>query len=163
MLSGLTGRKNMKRLSKWVPLFEYGLAPVCYYSDKLLKRKHPPLYGMDMYKLFNNSKIVLNFHIGIAGEYAGNMRMFEVTGAGSCLLTDNKSNLSDLYEIGKEIVAYDNVQDCVSKAKWLLGNDGARKEIALAGQRRTLRDHTVETRCKQIIDIIKENLNEPRT
>jgi spore maturation protein CgeB len=135
------------------------LDPVNYYSDKLLARKHSPLYGLEMYKLFNHSKIVLNFHIGVAGKYAGNMRMFEVTGAGSCLLTDNKSNLKELYEIGKEIVAYDNVQDCVSKVKWLLENEAERKEIALAGQRRTLRDHTVEKRCELIIDLIEQNLS----
>ena len=60
----------MQRITERVPIFEYGLTPVKNYSDTLLKSNHHPLYGIDMYNLFNNSKIVLNMHIDVAGEYA---------------------------------------------------------------------------------------------
>ena len=112
-----------------------------------------------MFKLFNRSKIVLNFHIGVAGDYAGNMRMFEVTGVGSCLLTDNKKNINDLFIPGSEVVTYDNPDDCIEKAKWLLNHEDERKKIALAGHQRTLKFHTVENRCRTIIDILEEVLN----
>jgi spore maturation protein CgeB len=102
-------------------------------------------------------------HIGVAGNFAGNMRLFEVTGVGSCLLTDNKKNLADLFDVGNEIVVYDNPQDCIEKAKWLLENEQERKKIAAAGNKKTLEKHTVENRCKLILDIIDQELNERST
>lgn len=140
-------------------IFEYGNAPVKTYSPDLLSRNHTPFYGIDMYKLFSRSKIVLNIHIGVAGNYAGNMRIFEVTGVGSCLLTDNKENMKDLFDTEREVVVYDSPEDCIKKVKWLLEHDKEREAIAKAGQKKTLEMHTVENRCKAIIDIINKELS----
>lgn len=160
-LSELSKKMRMGNLTDRIPVFEYGATRVKGYSDYLLKSNNAPLYGIDMYNLFNTSKIVLNIHIGVAGDYAGNMRLFEVTGMGSCLLTDNKKNMSELFDLDKEVVVYDNPGDCIRKIKWLLDNDEERIKIARAGQKRTLESHTVEIRCKSIIDIInnQNNLN----
>jgi spore maturation protein CgeB len=84
--------------------------------------------------------------------------MFEVTGIGSCLLTDNKRNLSDLFDTGSEVVVYDNADDCLAKVRWLLEHEDERKKIALAGQQKTLKSHTVEERCGSIIEIINDEL-----
>ena len=35
---------------------------------------------------------------------AGNIRMFEITGVGSCLLTENFNNIPQLFDIDKEVV-----------------------------------------------------------
>jgi spore maturation protein CgeB len=142
-------------------ILKYGKTWVESYSDTLLKHVKPPVFGIDMLELFINSKIVLNFHIGIAGDYAGNMRMFEVTGVGSCLLTDNKKNMPELFNIDSEVVVYDSVQDCVAKVKWLLEHEDQRKEIAMAGQKKTLQYHTVENRCKAIFEIMDHNILNP--
>jgi spore maturation protein CgeB len=159
LLSGWLKKLKLGSLTEQFPIFEYGKSPVKSYSDTLLRSNHSPLYGIDMYNLFCRSKIVLNLHTGVAGDYAGNMRMFEVTGVGSCLLTDNKKNMKDLFEIGKEAVVYDSTEDCIKKIKWLLAHDQERKQIALMGQKKTLEMHTVEKRCRSIIDIIKKELN----
>jgi spore maturation protein CgeB len=135
-------------------ILEYGKARIENYSDALLSKRKPPLFGMDMYNLFYRSKIVLNYHIGVAGDYAGNMRMFEVTGVGSCLLTDNKKNISDLFEPDNEIVVYKNADECIAKAKWLLENDEERKKISVKGQQKTLESHTVLSRCETVLEII---------
>jgi spore maturation protein CgeB len=158
LTAGLLKKLKMVSLTERIPIFEYGRSPVKSYSDSLLKSNHLPLYGIDMYNLFNESRIVLNIHIGVAGDYAGNMRMFEVTGVGSCLLTDSKKNMSDLFEAGREVVVYDSTEDCINKAKWLLEHEQERKQIAHLGQKRTLETHTVENRCKSIIDIINAEL-----
>jgi spore maturation protein CgeB len=124
-----------------------------------LERKHEPVFGLDMYRLFTNSKIVLNLHIGAAGDYAGNMRLFEVTGIGSCILTDNKKNIGDLFVPDAEVVVYSSVEDCIEKAKWLLDHEDERAKIAFAGQQKTLSFHTVEKRCITIMEIINNELN----
>jgi spore maturation protein CgeB len=77
---------------------------------------------------------------------------------GSCLLTDNKSNLKDLFDIDNEIVVYGSHEECAEKIKWLLQNDLERERIAASGQKRTLENHTVDARCKAIIEILKNEL-----
>lgn len=139
-------------------VLQYGKTWVDSYSDALLKHKKQPVYGVDMLNLFLNSKIVLNFHIGVAGDYAGNMRMFEVTGVGSCLLTDNKKNMRELFDTNQDVVVYDNEDDCIAKVKWLLDHEVERKRIAVSGQQKTLKFHTVENRCRSIIEIIDKEL-----
>ena len=150
---------KLERLKDPFPIFEYINTPFRNYSDLLIKANWGPVFGLEMYQLLSMSGIVLNIHGEVAGNYAGNMRLFEATGVGSCLLTDNKSNLIELFDPAGEVVAYDNIGDCIRKAKWLLENREKRKEIALAGQKRTLNSHRVEDRCRQIIEIIKNELN----
>jgi spore maturation protein CgeB len=162
IISKVIGEKNSERLSEYYPSFKIAGSPGSYYSSKLLMKSHPPLYGLEMYNLFNESGIVLNFHLGAAGNYAGNMRMFEVTGVGSCLLTDNKRNLADLFDAGNEVVVFDSAEDCISKAKWLMEHEEERRRIAMAGQRKTLESHTVDNRCCLIKEIIEKELKNPK-
>ena len=152
--------KNLKieKMFEGFQFLKYGSTRVDSYSEALLKNQKPPVFGIDMFNLFLRSKIVLNFHVGAAGDYAGNMRMFEVTGVGSCLLTDNKKNMKDLFDLEREVVVYENSEDCISKVKWLLDHEDERKSIALAGQQRTLRSHTVEDRCRLMVEIINAEL-----
>ena len=117
-----------------------------------------PVFGKEMLALLAKSRISLNIHGGISGEYAANVRLFEVTGAGSLLLTDSKKNISDLFAPGEEIVTYENTEDCISKIKWLLDHPGECRKIALAGQKRTLRDHTVRQRVELLNEIILAEL-----
>jgi spore maturation protein CgeB len=156
--SGFIKSAGLENVFKKMSFLQYGKTRVDSYSDALIKQNNPPVFGVDMLNLFRESKIVLNFHIGVAGEYAGNMRMFEVTGVGSCLLTDNKKNMSDLFVTDEEVVVYDNEEDCVAKVKWLLDHEDERKKIALAGQQRTLKYHTVANRCQSIIEIMNTEL-----
>ncbi len=159
-LSELLKKLKLGGFADQFSFFEHGRSPVKSYSDELIKSNHQPLYGIDMYNLFYRSNIVLNLHIGVSGDYAGNMRMFEVTGVGSCLLTDNKKNMKDLFEPGKEVVVYDSPEDCITKVKWLLEHEQERKKIAETGHKRTLEMHTVENRCKSIIEILNRELSE---
>jgi len=149
---------HLLKLTDYFPFLHYGKEKVENYPDLVLRKKHDPVFGTRMYNLFANSKIVMNNHLGATGEYAGNMRLFEATGVGSCLLTDNKQNISDLFIPGKEIIVYDNINDCIEKAWWLLENESERKRIAQAGQEKTLSEHTVNKRCQQICEIISTEL-----
>jgi len=157
--NSLLSRIGLSGLRDKIRILEHGRTKIESYSGRLLSKTLPPLFGIDMYRLFQKSKIVLNYHIGVAGNYAGNMRMFEVTGMGSCLLTDNKKNINDLFSPGNEVVVYDNYEDCIAKIKWLLEHEVERQEIARAGQVKTLKCHTVENRCGLMIEIIQNQLN----
>jgi len=112
-----------------------------------------------MFKALSHSKIGFNYHGFAAGDYAANVRLFEVPGVGSCLITDLKKNLNDIFEIDKEVVAFTSAEECVEKVKWLINHPAERKAIAVAGQRRVLKDHTFEIRANHLDEIIRKELN----
>lgn len=106
-----------------------------------------PLWGREYYKAIQDADVVLNVH-GDGVTEACNVRLFEVTGMGTCLLTDNLDGLEDLFEIGKEVVTFENDFDCYYKIKQLTPK--LIERIAKAGQIRTLRDHKIKKlQCKK--------------
>ena len=112
------------------------------------------VWGADMYQALRRSKITLNSHIDMAGREAGNMRLFEATGVGSFLLTDFKDNLSTLFEPGHEVMAWHSIKDCLNAIDRYLRNEGARTEIARAGQARTMAQHTYRHRVVEILGFV---------
>ena len=129
------------------------------YSNKLRKTAQPSLYGLDMYNKLSTADSVLNIHIGIAGaRYAANIRLFEVTGVGSCLVTDWKENLYELFIPDEEVVTFKTSEECIEKVKWLRDHPDERRKIAEAGQKRTLKDHTYALRVCQLDEIIRKEL-----
>jgi spore maturation protein CgeB len=118
---------------------------------------HPPVFGVPMYQILRNSKIILNKHIYAVKNFASNQRLFEVTGVGSMILTDAAINLEELFKPGEEIVAYSDINECVTLAKQYLNDEKTRESIAKTGCRRTLRDHTVSHRAPYIKAIIDQH------
>jgi glycosyltransferase involved in cell wall biosynthesis len=121
-------------------------------------RFQTPVFGEDYFKVLARSKINLNKHIDCAEEFAGNLRLFEATGMGSCLMTDWKINLPEMFEPDAEIISYNSAEECAEKVRYLLDHEEKRKEIALAGQRRVLRDHTYRKRAEQLDEIFRKLL-----
>lgn len=122
----------------------------------IVNKANPPLFGIEMFQGLYNSKITFNNHIDISQNSASNMRLFEATGVGTCLLTDWKDNLPELFEPEKEVVTYKSVEECIEKVKWLLDHPQEREAIAKAGQARTLKDHTFAQRAIQLDEIIRK-------
>lgn len=156
-LKGIGSGRLLKKMPLLSRFESYGDTPVKLYSRKLKSNLHPPVFGLDQFKLLSKSKICFNIHGEIAKGCAGNLRLFEATGVGSCLITDWKKNITDLFDPENEIVTYKSPEECIERMKWLLENPLETKRIAMAGQKRTLRDHTSENRAKQIHETIQEN------
>lgn len=114
-----------------------------------------PSYGLEMYQFLADSKISLNMHGDKIG-FAANVRMYEITGVGSCLLTDWKENLGEIFEIDKEIVTYHTVDDAKDKIKFFLKHESLRNKIALAGQRRTLEEYTYNKTIPKLIKYLQD-------
>jgi spore maturation protein CgeB len=118
-------------------------------------RCQQPLFGKELIGLFSSSEVVFNKHTEAADGLVGNMRMFEVTGAGACLLTDNGKNIRDLFEPDSEVVVYNSIEESIEKAKYLRNHPTKAREIAAAGHRRTLRDHTYAKRAEFIGGLLR--------
>jgi spore maturation protein CgeB len=115
-----------------------------------------------MYRVLRDSRIILNQHIDMAGDHANNLRLFEATGVGSMLLTDAKADLGELFDEGREVVAYRSASDCRELLDYYLINEDARRAIAAAGQRRTLRDHTYAKRIRELAEMLEGELRRKR-
>jgi len=113
---------------------------------RLFLHNHGGVFGLAMFQVLADSKITLNMHGPSQNTKAGNMRLWEATGVGALLLTDDKDNMRDHFEPGKEIVTYTSVGDAIDKIKYFLTHENERRAIAEAGQRRTLRDYTYDQR-----------------
>ncbi len=104
-------------------------------------------------KAFRSAKIVLN-NLNPAEIWGTNVRTFEICGAGGFQITDARPGLSQLFDIGRELVTFDDVADLRAKIAHYLANDDERREIAAAGQRRALREHTYDHRLPLLLDTV---------
>lgn len=115
-------------------------------------------WGLDMFRALARSRITLNHHIDVAENNANNMRLFEATGCGTLLITDYKDNLAELFEIGKEIVAYRSAEECLALIAYYQAHPAEAELIARAGQARTLRDHSYVIRMAQTAEILNRHI-----
>jgi ubiquinone/menaquinone biosynthesis C-methylase UbiE len=128
-------------------------------QDSLIRTRHyGEVWGGEMFATLCNSKITINRHHEIAENFANNMRLFEATGCGTLLITDYKDNLNELFEIGKEVVAYRSAEECVALVKYYQAHPDEAAAIAKAGQERTLRNHTYTIRMRQTAEILERHL-----
>ncbi len=134
-----TERSQRRRLRH----FRWGEALDVY---RLGRANLGPVHGLPMYRFFGESLVTFNVHIDNARNVASNMRLFEATGMGACLLTDGAGGMADYFEPDSEVVVYESMGEALDKARWLLDNPEKARAIGEAGFQRTMRDHTFEKR-----------------
>ncbi len=79
----------------------------------------------------------LNFNCSLNSDL--NMRIFEVLQSGGALLTDRlapEAGLDDLFQDGRDLVLYDEAQDCIDRARELLSDPDLCQKIAIAGKKK---------------------------
>jgi spore maturation protein CgeB len=160
----ITGKKNairkslghiMKRVEirKGIKALKNGFIKSKYQRNIEIIRPvcKSPVFGMDNYRKLSESRVGLNIHIDVSGENSGNIRMFETTGVGTCLLSDNKPANSKIFQVGKEILTFDSKEHLLDLIKNLDFNSQQVEDIAQAGQQRTLKDHSMERLFNDIL------------
>ncbi|PIQ85249.1 MAG: hypothetical protein COV74_09845 [Candidatus Omnitrophica bacterium CG11_big_fil_rev_8_21_14_0_20_45_26] len=140
------------------PLSWYGTGFESLPKDSRLRKAfQSEAWGLDMYRLLARSRVTLNIHIKTAQTYANNMRLFEATGMGACLLTDDKSNLADYFN-KTEVAVYQSRTSLLKQIEFLLSGDNRCEQIAQAGQARTLKSHTYEARVPFLAGLFEKHL-----
>ena len=104
------------------------------------------LNSSDYYRLVQRSKLVLNIHRDEDAD-VGNIRCFEVTGLGSCLVTDRGTALSEFFDTANDMVTFATAEECLQKVHYLLANPLEIDRIAQNGRNTTLTQHTVKHRA----------------
>jgi hypothetical protein len=110
-----------------------------------------PAYGIDMFRVLARSQATVNHH-GFPEPHANNMRLFEATGMGALLLTDDKPDVDQYFAVGREALTYRDAADCAGQLREL--DPSARAQIAAAGQARTLTDHTWSKRIDELLTLV---------
>lgn len=140
-----------------IQFFGYGVDSLDRTSP-IVARHHGEVWGLAMYRALARSRVTLNRHINVAENNANNMRLYEATGVGSLLITDRKDNLGDLFEVGKEVVAYSSQEEAAELIRHYLAHPEEAEVVAKAGQARTLRDHTYHQRMEELLPILQRYL-----
>jgi hypothetical protein len=125
-------------------------------------RCHASVSGIDYLHLLRSSGTVLHREIDALGDCGGALRLFEVTGAGAALLVEDSHTVRELFDVGNEVVTYTDPTDAVRKARWLREHPEERERIALAGQARTVQDHTAAARARTLDPLLREVLKHAR-
>lgn len=141
VVDGMTTNLALKLLSRYFDLIPLGSG---------MKR-----IGKQYLSKMNNCNIKANRRRPSGNKYQNILdqikgRNFEVPGCGGFIMTGKADNLDEYYEIGKEVVCFENTEDLVEKAYYYLEHEAERSAIARAGYDRTMREHTYAHRFDDI-------------
>jgi hypothetical protein len=149
------GMEVLERVAREITTFKwwgYGyetLPP----GSALRGRYQGEAWGLDMYRIMLQSRIVLNRHGEVAQGFTNNMRCFEASGCGALLLTERSPNLADFFA-ANEVAAYGSPEEAVDQILRFLENDVGRISVAESGRSRTLRDHRYSSRMVKISEAL---------
>lgn len=107
-------------------------------------------YQTELPFVYAGSKININhtlksIHSGVP------QRVFDIMACGGFVLSNDQPELHELFEVGKEVVTYTSLADCLSKVRYYLENEDERKAIAEAGKKRVLKDYRYDSAVSRIL------------
>lgn len=133
--------------------------PVDLYSDSQttalpkVRNKGYADYIATMPKIFKLSKINLN--ISVRTIQSGiPLRIFDILGSGGFCITNYQEDLATCFEIGKDLVVYDSLEDLCEKVPYYLEHEDERLEIAGNGYEKVKNLHNFEERITTILEIL---------
>lgn len=123
-------------------------------TDGLFKTiVHPPVkYHSEMPLVFAASKINLNMTTPNI-EDGIPLRVFDILSAGGFLMTDYRPGLEKLFDIGKDLVVYDGINDLANKAHYYLNHDKERELISASGFDKLQKLHTYKHRVQAMFSL----------
>ncbi len=73
-----------------------------------------------------------------------NYRTFYLPANGVMQICDNKQHLGKIFELDKEVVGFNTIEECIELCRYYLAHDKERRLIAANGWKRVMRDYTEE-------------------
>lgn len=116
--------------------------------------KPPVHYREELPVLYRQSEINLNT-TSIQMPTTVNQRVFDCPAAGGFLLTDAQMELGQLFDLNREVVAYQSLDECVELYRYYRTHPKERAAIAARARDRVLAEHTYAHRLDEIVGIIR--------
>jgi hypothetical protein len=110
-----------------------------FVSDALMKRT------------YLRSKIGWNLHNSVG---PCNTRLLSLPALGVLQICDNRDHLGRIFELGREVIGFDTVAECIDATRYYLAHDEERRAIAAAGFARVQRDYTEERFWQRILHAV---------
>lgn len=114
----------------------------------------------EIVRIFNATRININLHsstytegVNPNGDFV-NPRTFEVASCGAFQLVDERSLLAELFEPGKEIITFSDLESCRKAIEYYLAHPEEANQIAEAGRKRVLEQHTYRHRMAEALKVI---------
>jgi glycosyltransferase involved in cell wall biosynthesis len=110
--------------------------------------------GIEQVRAINSGKMYLSFSHTNSGYENVKVGLFEAMACRQLVLTSYMEELSDYFEIGKEIVCYKDDEELLFLVDYYLHNEAERERIINAGYLRFMKCHTyIQRWCNVIEDI----------
>jgi spore maturation protein CgeB len=116
----------------------------------------PRLLHRDLVRMFSQSKVSLGFATAGDSHTSANrlthlrLRDFEAPMCGALYMTEHQDELAEYFEVGSEVLAYENKEDLLEKVRYYLRRPEQAERIRHAGLGRAQRDHTWERRFDEL-------------
>ena len=144
----------LERLAgKGIPVKVYGTGVPRWAGDGPVRsmQVQRPIFGEEKARIFRAAAGVLN-NLHPAEVDGVNARLFEAAGSGAAILTEFRPVLSDLFDIGDEVLAFRDFDELVDQATRLFSEPGLTARLGDAASRRAHRDHTYDRRVADILE-----------
>jgi len=104
-------------------------------------------------KIYSAAKVVvvIHYHDGKTPCYQMSPKLFEAMACKAFVVVDNQEDVFRLFDEGKHLVSYKNVEDLKAKISYYLQHPEERLKIAEEACRYVLQNHTYAHRIKQIL------------
>lgn len=106
--------------------------------------------------LLQKTKIGINIHNSTGPV---NFRTYYLPANGVLQICDNKGHLARIFDVGKEVVGYDSIEEAIELCAYYLNHDEERKAIAVAGWKRTIRDYNEVACFRRVVGILENRQN----
>jgi spore maturation protein CgeB len=140
-------------MAKGIPVKVYGDPAPRWLGDSPIRSVHEgyPVWREQKARVFRSSAGVLNT-LNLPEIFGVNARLFEAAGSGAAVLTEFRPSLPELFDVGQEVLAFEDFDELVAHATRLLNEPGATSRVGDAAARRAHRDHTYDKRMSVILE-----------
>ncbi len=113
-------------------------------------------YRTEMPKVFNGSRINLNFTIpNIVSGLP--LRFFDIMGCGGFLMSNYQPEIPLFFKRGEDLEYFESEEELIEKCGFYLEHEDLRREIAARGLQKIREAHTYDIRVRQLLHILEEN------
>lgn len=115
------------------------------------------LSSEEMIAAYNSSKISLNFlkAIGNSGRVQLKGRLFEIIVAGGFVLSEFSEELTDYFDIGREIDTFRSPQELLDKVRFYLEHSALREEMSARAREKVEKHYSFESNWLRYLADIK--------